>query len=136
MEEDPAQVRAPANKPPSGGFCISSEGEVDRAWQRMIGIKGLRLADLKTPGFFTSPEELIEDIEDHFGGPAFFKWKGQEYVIDGFRTWCFERFSWDTGEWDPVTEEFETADELFDLPFLDGKSLRERFGECEFFVEF
>ena len=93
------------------------------------------LEDLKFQVDFENIGALAEDIEGHFGGPAFFDWKGREFVIDGFRTWRFERFDEDASLWDPLTPEFETADELFDLPFLDGKSLRERFFECRFFVE-
>lgn len=93
------------------------------------------MEDLKSLADFGSVGELVEHIESHFGGPAFLSWKGLEFVIDGFRGWCFERFDEDAGRWDPLTEEFETADELFDIPFLDGKSVRERFAECRFFVE-
>lgn len=98
-------------------------------------IQGRRLEDIKTPADFKSVVELVEHVDEHFGGPAFFLWRGHEFVIDGFRTWCFERFDEDAGKWDPLTEEFETAEDLFDLPFLEGKSLRERFAECRFFVE-
>ena len=99
------------------------------------GIQGRCLEKLKSSADFESVQELIEHVETHFGGPAFFSWQDRDFVIDGFRTWCFERFDEDAGRWDPLTEEFESAGELFDLPFLDGKSLRERFGECRFFVE-
>lgn len=99
------------------------------------GIQGRSLEDLKSSAEFESVEELVEHIETQFGGPAFFSWNDHEFVIDGFRSWCFERFDEDAGEWDLLTDEFETADELFDLPFLDGKSLRDRFSECRFFVE-
>ena len=93
------------------------------------------MEDVAWPIEFESFGALVEHVKTGRGEPVFFSWNGRETVIDGLPTWSFERFDEDAGKWDPLTEEFETAEELFDLPFLDGKSLRERFSECRFFVE-
>ena len=99
------------------------------------GVQKRTLEEIEFEVSFASIDEVVETIDESWGTPAFFSWQGQEFVIDGFRGWCFERFDEDAGKWDPLTDNFETSDELMDLPFLDGKSLRERFSECRFFVE-
>lgn len=99
------------------------------------GVQRRSLEDIEWPIEFESFEDLVAHVENGRGEPVFFDWNGREFVIDGLPTWCFERFDEDAGRWDPLTEEFESADELFGLPFLDGKSLRDRFAECRFFVE-
>ncbi|MDO4806638.1 MAG: hypothetical protein Q4A07_05255 [Coriobacteriales bacterium] len=98
-------------------------------------IQKQHLEDIEWPAEFESPEDLLEHVVSNSGEPVFFAWNGGGFVIDGLPTWCFERFDEDAGRWDPLTDGFETAEELFYLPFLDGKSLRERFAGCRFFVE-
>ena len=99
------------------------------------GVQRRSLEDIECPIEFQSFEELVDHVSHGLGEPVFFEWRQWEFVIDGLPTWCFERFDEDAGKWDPLTEEFKTAEELFDLPFLAGQSLRERFAECRFFVE-
>ena len=97
------------------------------------------LAECKGPAEFSSLDEIRNLIVDSFRTPVFFSWNEKEFVINGdggdFNLWSFGLFDGNTGFWPPVTSEFEDPEELFDLPFLDGKSLRERFAECRFFVE-
>lgn len=100
-----------------------------------------RLKDVKSPASFSSVSELADFMAEAFGGPVYFTWNDRDFVWDGISGWLFADFSrWNTSghptsDWEPITPEFSSIEEALDFPVLDGKSVRERFAECRFFVE-
>lgn len=100
-----------------------------------------RLAEVKSVAEFTDPSDVADFLMWNHGGPVFFEWGGRDFVWDGFSNFLFADFSkWNssghpTSDWEPITPEFSSAEEALDFPVLDGKSVRERFDECRFFVE-
>lgn len=101
-----------------------------------------RLRDSKTPAAFSCVSDLLRFAKEAETAPIFFEWNGNDFVWDCFSSWLFADFSiWNiedghpTSDWLPLTNEFETPEEALDFPFLEGKSLRDRFAEVSFFLE-
>ena len=88
-----------------------------------------------------SPEQLAEDGELNGMDLFFVKWHDLQLCCDVMNGWAFSNVNLadDTGNpnsaWKIVTPSFGTLAEALDFPMLDGKSVRERFAECRFFVE-
>ena len=108
-------------------------------WQELW--KGFDLTDRHREFRPESPEQLAEDGELNGMDLFFIKWNGLQLCCDFMNGWAFSdvNVADDTGNpnsaWKIITPPFSSLSEALDFPILDGRSLRERFGECRFFVE-
>ena len=90
--------------------------------------------------FFASPESIIEEF-DEVGFPFFVLWNDRMFYCDRMYDWAFADVDIpdDTGNPNSarkiVTPSFAGVAEVLDFPVLEGKSIRERFAECRFFME-
>ena len=88
-----------------------------------------------------NPSELAEDGDSNGMELFFVKWRGLQLCCDVMNGWAFSNVNLadDTGNpnsaWKIITPAFATLSEALDFPVLGGKSVRERFAECRFFVE-
>ena len=71
----------------------------------------------------------------------FIKWGDLELCLDPWLGWVFtdvntlDPIGNPNSIWKIVSPRLSSLDEALDFPVLDGKSVRERFAECRFFVE-
>ena len=95
----------------------------------------------------TSPEDIAEIIDSL--QPFYFQYKGCEYLVEGFGNMKLGTLKYiivdptpyyEDGGWPekfdfayPGHLEAKTPEEMISLPFLDGKTIFERFGELRFF---
>ncbi len=83
----------------------------------------------------------MDEFDVEFADLVFIKWGDLSLCLDRLNGWAFADTSRpdDTHNpfscWKTVTPEFKSLDEALDFPVLNGKSVRERFAECRFFVE-
>lgn len=83
----------------------------------------------------------MDEFEVEFADLVFIKWGDMELCLDKLNDFAFADVSVldDTGNpfsrWKTITPGSPSASDALDFPVLDGKSVRERFAECRFFVE-
>ena len=106
--------------------------------EEMIGIEGIM--KIRPEAFFDTPDGLLDLFrEQNFF--FFILWNDRMFCCDRMNDWAFAdvEVADDTGNpnsaWKIVTPGFASLSDALDFPFLDGKSVRERFAECRFFVE-
>ena len=110
------------------------------AGEQMIAPSKERIMEMDHEVLFTSPESIIKEF-DEVGFLFFVLWKDRMFCCDRMNDWAFADVDIpdDAGNpnsaWKIVTSGFSTLSDALDFPVLDGKSLRERFSECRFFME-
>lgn len=83
--------------------------------------------------------ELIEEYEPYGYHLMYVKWKDRQLCLDSVSGWqIFDMKVADPdngGFYLPLSPEFGSLEVALGYPVLDGKSIRERFDECQFFGE-
>ena len=100
-----------------------------------------------TKHFFDNVDDMKPDILEEFienGQPFYFTFRDQDYLIEGFLDLGYvivePKLYYSEGGWPEKTNaaypchlQAKTSEEFMALPFLDGKTIFQRFNELRFF---
>ena len=99
------------------------------------------LAEFATEVEFETVQSVVDEFDVELRDIVFVKWGEMELCLDKMNGFAFADISLpdETGNpfscWKTITPGSPSASDALDFPVLDGKSVRERFAECRFFVE-